>query len=184
MIITLSGNVASGKSTIGDALAEKLGFKRYSSGNFMRAMAKKKGVTLQKLGKEAEKTIMIDKEIDDMIIKLSKKEDNFIIDSRLAWYFIPHSFKIYLHVGKKEQVRRMKLDLSNKKRGEEEIKNDKDILEKIKEREESEKERYMKYYGIDYHQKKFYDLWLKTDELTIDTCAEEIKKVLKKQKLL
>ena len=67
MIITLSGNVASGKSTIGDALAEKLGFKRYSSGNFMRAMAKKKGVTLQKLGKEAEKTIMIDKEIDDML---------------------------------------------------------------------------------------------------------------------
>ena len=124
MIITISGNIASGKSTVGDALAKMIKFKRYSSGNFMRKMAKKKGISLQELGRQAEKNINIDREIDEWIISLSKKHDNFIIDSRLAWHFIPGSFKIYLHAGPKEQLRRIKLDLAKKKRGDEEIKDE------------------------------------------------------------
>ena len=44
MIITLSGNVASGKSTVGKALAEKLKLKHYSTGDFMRKIAKEQKV--------------------------------------------------------------------------------------------------------------------------------------------
>ena len=203
MIITISGNIASGKSTVGDALAKMIKFKRYSSGNFMRKMAKKKGISLQELGRQAEKDINIDREIDEWIISISKKHDNFIIDSRLAWYFIPNSFKVYLHAGSGEQLRRIKLDLAKKKRGDEEIKVneetkdsekikkqknssnlEKEILKKVKQRDKSERDRYEKYYGINFHDKKFYDLWLDTNNMTIDDCAVEIRKVLKKKKLI
>lgn len=39
MIITLTGDIASGKSTVAKILAEKLAMKRYSSGDFFRTMA-------------------------------------------------------------------------------------------------------------------------------------------------
>ncbi len=187
MIITLSGNIASGKSTIGDVLAKKLGFKRYSTGTLMRQIAIERGISLQELGEIAEKNIEIDRTVDQRTIELSKKEDNFVIDSRLAWHFIPGCVKIYLHAGKKEQIRRIRLDLSKNRRNEEAIKDekgDKDILKSIKNREDSEKERYLKYYCIDYHQKKHYDFWLNTDGCTVEECADQIIAFLKRKLLL
>jgi cytidylate kinase len=197
MIITLSGNIASGKSTIGDALAKKLGFKRYSSGALLRQIATERGITLQELSELAEKNIEIDRTLDQRTVELSKKEDNFVIDSRLAWHFIPNCVKIYLYAGKKEQVRRIKLDLSKNRRVEEAINDnkgnknkqnksivDKEILKSIKKREDSEKERYMKYYGINYHQKKHYDFWLNTDSCTVEECADQIIAFLKRKSLL
>ncbi|MFH1439028.1 MAG: cytidylate kinase family protein [Candidatus Woesearchaeota archaeon] len=187
MIITISGNIASGKSTAGAALAKKLGFKHYSTGEFMRTIAKEKGISMHELAKIAEESNEIDKILDEWTIDLGKTKDNFIIDCRLGWYFIPKSFKIYLFVSKDDQLRRIKLDLSKKRRGEEYLKDreqtDKEILDKVKEREDSEAKRYMKYYNIDYRKKELYDLWLNTDGMTIDGCAEEIKRILKEKGL-
>jgi CMP/dCMP kinase len=181
MIITLAGNVASGKSTVGKALAEKLKIKHHSSGDFMRKIAKEEGITLHELGEKAEKSIQIDRMIDEMTIKLSKKKDNFLMDSRLAWYFIPNSVKIYLYAGKREQIRRIGKDLKDNKRGEENIKHAKEILKSVEKRENSERTRYMKYYGIDYHQKHFYDFWQNTNGKTVTQCVNEIVAFLKKK---
>jgi len=181
MIITLSGNIASGKSTVAEALSQKLGMKHYSTGEFMRQMAKQEGVSLQELGKKAEKDFFIDKKIDDWTINLGKTEDNFIIDSRLAWHFIPKSVKIYLYVGKKDQMRRLMLDQKLKRRKAEDFKNKKDAVKKIIARENSEDKRYNKYYGLNYHDKKHYDLWLNTDGMTIDYCAEVLRKFIEEK---
>lgn len=184
MIITLSGNIASGKSSVGKALAEKLKIKHYSTGDFMREIAKEQGITLQELGEKAEKTNEIDRMIDNMTIELSKKKDNFLMDSRLAWYFIPSAVKIYLYAGKREQIRRISKDLKANKRAEENIKEAKDILERIKQREDSERKRYMQYYGIDYHEKHFYDYWQNTNGKTVTQSVNEIIVFLKKKKHL
>ncbi|MBT4540960.1 AAA family ATPase [Candidatus Woesearchaeota archaeon] len=184
MIITLSGNVASGKSTVGKALAEKLKLKHYSTGDFMRKIAKEQKVSLYELAEEAEKSNKIDRLIDEKTIKLSKTKDNFLIDSRLAWYFIPSAVKIYLYAGPKVQIKRLKLDKKLNRRKEEDLKDEKDMMEKIKLREDSERKRYMKYYGIDYHEKRFYDYWLNTDKYSIEECADKILEYIKKKKLL
>ncbi len=60
MIITISGKAGSGKSTIAKQLAKKLGLKHYSTGDFMRQMAKDKGVSLLELSRIAEKDKSID----------------------------------------------------------------------------------------------------------------------------
>ena len=94
MIITISGSPGSGKSTVRDLLAQKLNLKRYSTGDFMRQLATKSGVSLEEFGKMAQQDSSIDKQLDDRQVKLGREEDNFIIDGRLSFHFIPNSIKI------------------------------------------------------------------------------------------
>ncbi|MCX6741353.1 MAG: AAA family ATPase, partial [Candidatus Parcubacteria bacterium] len=46
MIITLSGKPGSGKTTVAKILAEKLGYKFYSTGDLRGQMAMKRGLTI------------------------------------------------------------------------------------------------------------------------------------------
>ena len=96
MIITVGGKAGAGKSTAAKNIAKKFGLKHYSSGDFMRQLAKERNITLLELSKLAEKDGSIDTEIDNRQIELGKKEDNFVIDGRLSAYFIPNSIKIFL----------------------------------------------------------------------------------------
>ncbi len=110
MIITISGMIGSGKSTVADELARIFKYKRYSSGDFMRQLAQKKNMSLIELSRIAEKDPEIDREIDKRQIELGQKEDNFVIDGRLAWHFIPKSVKIYLDVSNEEAAKRIYKD--------------------------------------------------------------------------
>ena len=106
MIITISGEPGSGKSTVAKAIAEKLKIKHLSAGDFMRELAAERKMTILELTQKAEKDQSIDKEIDERTKKLAE-QDNFIIDSRLAWYFIPKSLKIYLKCSADEAAKRV-----------------------------------------------------------------------------
>lgn len=55
MIITVSGNAASGKTTLARNLAKRLKFKHVSAGGIMREMASEKGQNLIEFSKHAEK---------------------------------------------------------------------------------------------------------------------------------
>ena len=46
MIITLGGHHGAGKSTLGVRLAEHYGYKKYSTGDFMRGLAMERGVSI------------------------------------------------------------------------------------------------------------------------------------------
>jgi len=142
MIITLSGHPGSGKTTIADFLARRLNLKRYSGGDFMRELARKKGISLLELSKMAEKSFEVDKEIDKMYRKL-RKEDNFVIDSRLGFMFLPNSIKIFLSVNPRIGAKR----IFKQGRGiEKENTTLTKTLENIGRREKSERLRYKKYY--------------------------------------
>ena len=73
---------------------KKLKLKHYSTGDFMRQIAKEKSLTLLQLSKKAESDKSIDIELDKRQKDLGKTQDNFIIDSRLGWHFIPKAKKI------------------------------------------------------------------------------------------
>ncbi len=49
MIITITGNPDSGKSTLGKKLAKKLGYKRYYIGQIRRDEAKKNGYDIGRI---------------------------------------------------------------------------------------------------------------------------------------
>jgi len=98
MIISLSGAHGSGKSTIAQKLAEELNWPRYNIGGLRRAAAQKRGLTLAEYNKLGETDPQTDREVDEYQKELSRTQDNFIIEGRASWYFIPRSLKIYLDV--------------------------------------------------------------------------------------
>ena len=173
MIITISGIAGSGKSTDAKLLAKKLGYKHYSVGDFMREMAKERGLTLLELSKQAEEDRSIDKELDKKQIRL-KKEDNFVIDSRLGFHFIPKSIKIFLEVNLNEAAKR----ILKEKREHEQYKDIQESIEKIKTRIKSEDKRYRGYYGVDYHSKDNYDVIIDTTNIKPGEVVEKIIKTI------
>lgn len=178
MKITISGALGSGKSTVAKLVASKLKLKHYSTGDFMREMAARRGITLLELGKLAEKDPSVDKELDQRQIQLGKEEDNFIIDARLGWHFIPNSIKIFLDVADEEAARRI---FAEKRSDEKYNLTLKATLENIKKRKNSEMKRYLDYYGVDYSDKKNYDLVIDTTKINAENVAEKIILFVKKQ---
>lgn len=175
MIITISGEAGSGKSTVAKLVAEKLDLTHYSNGELMRSMAKERGVTILKLNKLSENDKSIDEELDQRQIKLGKEKDNFIIDSRLGFHFIPNSFKILLKAELKTRAERIFGD----KRSEEENNSVEDTMNKIEQRHASEKARYRELYGVDYLEESNYDLVLDTTNMTIEEVVEAVIKASK-----
>lgn len=176
MIITIGGKAGSGKSTIAKQLAKKLNLKHYSIGDLQRGIAKEKGITLMELSKLEEENPAIDKELDEKQKELGKKEDNFVIDGRLSAFFIPNSIKIFLDADEKVRAERiLKDERDSEKNGDidETIKN-------IKEREESEKIRYKKYYGFDCYDESKYDIIIDSSNLTVEEIINKILKTIKK----
>lgn len=158
LIITISGNIGAGKSTMAHMLAKKLGLKHYSTGGYMREMAKKRGISLMALSEQAEQDNSIDKELDDWQKSLGHKEDNFVIDARLGYRFIPHSLKIFLKVDEEEGARR----IFKEKRSDNENLSYEEVLANLKRREKSQRERYKKYYGIYFPELDEFDLVIDT----------------------
>lgn len=176
MRITISGKAGSGKSTVAKLLSEKLKLKHYSIGDLMRMMAKEKGLSLLKLNLLAEKDKSIDFELDNKLKELGKSKDNFVVDGRLTAFFIPHAdVKVFLDADDKVRAQR----ILNDKRQQEKSSTLKEAISSIKKREESEKKRYKKYYGVNYLDKRLYDYIIGTTKLTPDKVVDKIIKFVK-----
>lgn len=106
--ITLSGEVASGKSTIGKLLAEKLGYTFVSIGDKIRAYAESKKMNILEFQKECLKNPDTDKQIDLLFSEECNAQENLVIDYRLGFKFITDAFHIYLKVSEKTAVERLK----------------------------------------------------------------------------
>jgi len=175
MIITISGKAGSGKSTVAKLVAKKLKLKHYSIGDLMRQLAKEKSLSLNKMSRLAEKDRSIDMELDKKTIELREKS-NFVIDGRLTAYFLPYAdLKIFLDCEDKVRAERILKD----KRNDEKSKSLKELIKKIRQREQSERKRYSKLYKIDYHDKALYDLIIDTTKLGIDDVVDKIVKAAK-----
>ncbi len=167
MIITFNGTEGSGKSTIAKKLAEKLGWDHYYIGGIRREMAKKRGMTLEEYNKLGETDSNTDLEVDEYQKKLGETKDNFVIEGRTSWHFIPHSLKIYIDVDKKIGAERIYKELQkpNKRNEAQGIKTLEDVIEKNKNRQICDNKRYWKYFKIKVHDKKHFDYILDTSNL-------------------
>ena len=181
MIITISGNLGAGKSTVAKIIAKKLGLKHYSTGDFQREIAKEKGLTIFELNKLEETDDSIDRQVDEKAATIGKTEDNVIIDSRLAFHFIPHSIKIFLDVDAKVGAKRI---FSDKRADEKENVTLEATAQKIQERQQSESERWYTYYGVKYLDLENYDLVVDTSTISPQEVAEKILEYIKQHKTL
>ena len=181
MIISFNGDHGSGKSTIAQMVAKELGYPRYYMGQIFRDIAKEKGITLEELHKGIVDDAAVDKLVDDYLIKLSKKENDFVVESRTAWYFIPESVKFYFRVDSKESAKRVFLELQKENQRNEgvELNSIEKVEESLDKRKKMDDERYMKFYGINIRDDKNYDLVVNTTGLTIQEVFERAMDFIK-----
>jgi cytidylate kinase len=177
-IITLAGNLGSGKSSTAKRLADILNYEHYSTGDFMRAIADEKGISLIELSSLAESDRSIDEELDNKNKEVGKKE-NVVIDSRLGFYFIPHSFKVFLKLDPEISAERILKDKQTNPNRQNEANQDFDtkegIMRNIKIRQESERKRYQEMYGIsDYTDSSNFDLIIDTSLLPLEGVVDKI----------
>ena len=176
MIISLSGAHGSGKSTIAKMLSEKLSWPRYYMGGLRREAAKKRGITLAEYNKLGEKDSKTDKEVDDYQKKLGETEDNFIIEGRTSWYFIPHSLKIYIDVNSQEGSKRIfkHLQKKNDRNEDKNLDSPEKVWKSLERRLASDQLRYKKYYNINVNDLSHYDFYLDTSNLSIEEVFNKV----------
>lgn len=176
MIISFCGDNGSGKSTTAIKVADALGYKHYHMGQVLRDMAKERNITLEELNELRNEDPNFDKAVDDFLIKLGKESDNFVIESRTAWHFLPNSLKIYLKVEEKEAAKRVFLELQgeNKRNEGQNLDSEEKVLKSIIARGKNDNKIYMDLYGIDIRDEKHFDFVLDTTRLSIEEVFEKV----------
>ncbi|HUG07484.1 MAG TPA: nucleoside monophosphate kinase [Acidimicrobiia bacterium] len=164
MIITISGRPGSGKSAVAKRVAEELGLRHVSAGDFMRDMAAERGVSILELSRSAEEGESIDHEIDGRTAQLAEEGNDFVMDARLGWHFAPCSVKVFLEVRPEIAAQRI---YGAARGAEHENVTLEDTERAIARRTESEKKRYLTYYGLDYTDHSHYDLVVDTSDRNI-----------------
>ncbi|OGF51994.1 hypothetical protein A3I27_01190 [Candidatus Giovannonibacteria bacterium RIFCSPLOWO2_02_FULL_43_11b] len=168
--ITIFGLAGTGTTSAGKMLAEKLGYQFVSSGHMFREMAKENGMSLNEFEEATNKDPKYDNELDQWIKKFGEENNNFVVESRLAWHFIPDSIKIKLICDFDERIKRVA--------AREKISFD-EAMEHNEFRDKKIAERYAKYYGIkDFADDKF-DLVIDTTTTSIEETAEKIAAISK-----
>jgi cytidylate kinase len=170
-IITIAGKLGSGKSSTGNMLAYNLGYKRFSMGDIQRRYAEELGMTFADYCEMQNTDHSIDKKVDQYQKEISEKEDSFVLDSRLGWYFIPNSFKVFLELPDEIAVERIMSDahVNTLRRVENISSNAEEVGRSLTHRVDSEKKRYVDLYNIqDHFDHSHYDLVVRTDKHPIE----------------
>lgn len=182
MIITITGDAGSGKSTVAKILVDKLDAERVYAGGIFRKMAKEQNMTLEEFleytKKHPEIHSKVDEEIRDDARKYSKLGKDVIVEGRVHFYFIPESIKFFLKVDLNEAAERIWKDLNDKEtsrsRNENSTHSLKETKKKILERNQQDRERYQKLYHIDIYDLKNFDLIVDTTNITPQQAAQKI----------
>lgn len=168
--ISLAGDLGSGKSTVGKILSQKLGAEVYSTGTIQRQIATEMGMTTLQLNQYMETHPEIDGKIDDGLRALEHSEKNLIIDSRMAWHFVPSSFSVYMAADPFVSAER----ILKAGRESEPFSTVEEAVASISDRRKSEMFRYSHLYGVNIKDLENYDYVIDTSYIPPETVAEHI----------
>ena len=173
-IITITGHLGSGKSTIAQMLADQMGWFYYSTGMAQRTIAEKRGISTTALNRLAISDPTIDYEIDAVFKNPPWGKKPCVVDSRLAFHFIPNSFKVCLRVEPMVAAERV----FKAKRANENYKNVQEAAEYLKKRRQLEKKHFIQNYSVDVDDDSQFDLIIDTTSLTPKQVCQRIIKAL------
>lgn len=180
-IVTISGLPGSGKSSTADLVAKNLNFKRFSSGDLMREVGMRRGLSIEETSRAAMSDPAFDKEVDGALQNLAKEKD-IVIDSRLAFHWIRQSFKVFLKIDPETAARRIFSQLHKEGRLAQYASSLEDVHKKLLARIETEKTRYKDKYGVDYTDESHYDLVIDTAKFPLEEVAAQIVAAYASQK--
>lgn len=173
MRIAISSKSGCGNTTVTKLVAGKLG---YTMINFtFRQMADERNVDFWTFCKMAEADDSIDRELDKRQVEMAMAEDNCVLGSRLAiWMLEDADLKVYLKASEKTRAERI-----YKREGGSFA----DRFKETKDRDEKDRARYRRIYGIDNNDyEKVADIVIDTDyRRPEEICDLIIKEVGKKR---
>lgn len=167
MLISITGRLGSGKSTVCNILKERYGFEIYSTGAVQREYARGLGISTLELNQRMEEHPNLDAEIDNMVTKISieRADEKLIFDSRMAWHFAKNTFKIFLTIEPCEAASRV---MKNQRGDEEKYCCVDEACEKLVERSRIERARFKEIYGVDYYDYNNFNIVIDTTSKTPD----------------
>lgn len=169
LVITVSGVHGSGRSTHAKKLAEAFNLRYVSSGTIFRQMAEERGVSLEEMSRMTEEDPELDRMIDERAIEESKKE-GVVIDATLSgWMAHEPDIRIFLKTSFEARIRRI---------AEREGIPYEEAEKETRVREESERERFLEYYGVDVTDLSIYDVILNTELYEPEGTARILKRVV------
>ena len=187
-VITISGEPASGKSTVIKKIKEDYENKGYkvhifSVGHEFRKIAQEKGLSIEELNEYMKKRGSIDKLIDSTVEQRGKEinskerpNDIYIFDSRLAFYNIPESFSVRLTVD--DNIAGERVFGDNKRGKVDSYSTLQEAIESTQNRKKSEVERYFKRYGVNLQDPDNYRLVIDTSFARVEDISSVIEECL------
>ena len=170
LVLAISGLHGSGKSTYARAMAKAYGLKVVSAGQFFRRIAKERGMTLEQLTAEASKDPSIDKLIDDMT-KQEAEKGNAILDGQLSGRMAQEKADIKIFLTAPDSVRFERIASRDRIHVE-------DAKKQTLMREAAQRERFIRYYGIDPSDLSTYDLVFDTSLRPLDENIKILKNLI------
>ena len=165
-VVTLTGPPGSGKSTAGELLAERLHLEFHSAGKLFRAQAAHHRMDVEEFSRYAESHEEVDRTLDDQMVALARP--GRVLDGRLTGAFCRRRGTLcyYLVVTAEAEERYRRIAQRDGISASE-------ATRRTRAREESERERYLRYYGIDL-EKESADLTVDSTSLPQEQVAERL----------
>jgi len=173
-IITIAGLPGSGKSSTAKAVAQALGYSHFSSGDLFRQIATKHGLSIEAINITAETQRDIDHEVDQLLRDMYEREEKVVIDSRMAWHWMPESFKVFLTLDMHTAAARIFGQSQTGERTNEYAHTLEEMRESISRRFQSEQRRYMDLYGIDPTVPANFDLCIDTSQNSLEETTQAV----------
>ena len=169
-LITVAGQIGSGKTAVCREISTRTGWEVISAGGILRKMAIENNMTVLEFNEYLKQHPEIDRDVDRYLATLAKSDKSLLIDSRLAWHFVPSSKKLYLIVDPWVGAERV---FTASRTDENHASIDAASSENL-DRQKAERERYMSLYDIDCQNWRNYDHVLDTTDVTPQTIADRL----------
>ena len=171
-IITIAGSLGSGKSSTARAVASALGFRHFSSGDLFRQLAVERGESIEAMNISAEAQRDIDLKVDNLLREMYRTDERLVIDSRMAWHWMPLSFKVFLVLDPNTAAQRIFNHLRDEGRMSEAATSIDEVRKNIDRRFASEQKRYAALYGVNATDPLNFDIVINTKHNDLKTVTE------------
>jgi len=168
-IITIAGSPGSGKSSTAKAVASTLGYGHFSSGDLFRRLAVDRGESIEAMNISAEVQRDIDLKVDNLLREKYRQEEKLVIDSRMAWSWMPDSFRVFLMLDLDTAANRIFNHLQEEGRMSEQANSVQEVRKSVDRRFASEQKRYNALYGVNPTDPLNFDIVINTKYNDLNT---------------